>query len=172
LTARENYDNDIKGDPIAMLAAIQEHTMSYQENRYNAKIIIDALRNLLYTKQRNDEDLVDYSRRFNAARNFYEAQQGEKIMCKKMAKADDEWDEKDNNKMKEYRNRSSARLISLLYVENADQNKYGSVLKGLTEQYSLDQDHYPKMINHATNVLSNHMFDEKHYEVRKKNQER
>jgi hypothetical protein len=46
-------------------------------------------------------------------------------------------------------------------MENADQNKYGLVLKGLTEQYSLDQDHYLKTINHATNVLSNHKFDEK-----------
>jgi hypothetical protein len=73
--------------------------------------------------------------------------------------------------MKECRNRASARLISLLYMENEDQNKYGSVLKGLTEQYSLNQDHYPKTINHATNVLSNHNFDEKYYEVRMKNQE-
>jgi hypothetical protein len=46
------------------------------------------------------------------------------------------------------------------------------VLKGLTEQYSLNQDHYPKTINHATNVLSNHKVDEKYYEVCKKNQER
>jgi hypothetical protein len=32
LKARANYDQDIKGDPIAMPKAIQEHTMSYQEN--------------------------------------------------------------------------------------------------------------------------------------------
>jgi hypothetical protein len=101
LKARENYDTDIKGDPIAMLKAIQEHTMSYQENRYDAKIVIDTLRNLLYTKQRDDEDLVDDTRRFKAARDFYEAQLGEKMRCKKLARADDEWDETDNNKVKE-----------------------------------------------------------------------
>jgi hypothetical protein len=59
LKARENYDIEIKGNPIAMLKAIQEHTMSYQENRYNAKIMVDTLRNLLYMKQRDDEDLAD-----------------------------------------------------------------------------------------------------------------
>jgi hypothetical protein len=35
LKAREKYDTEIKGDPIAMLKAIQEHTLSYQENRYD-----------------------------------------------------------------------------------------------------------------------------------------
>jgi hypothetical protein len=160
LKARENYNNDIKGDLIVMLKAIHEHTMLYQENRYNAKIVIDALRNLLYTKQCSDEDLVDYTRRFKAARDFYKAQQGDKITCEKMAKADDEWDETDNKKMKECRKRASARLISLLYMKNADQNKYGLVLKGLTEQYSLDQDYYLKTINHVTIGLSNHKFDE------------
>jgi hypothetical protein len=65
LKARDNYNTEIKGDPIAMLKAIQEHTMSYQENRYNAKIVVGALRNLLYTKERDDEDLADYTRRFS-----------------------------------------------------------------------------------------------------------
>jgi aminopeptidase-like protein len=90
LKARENYNIEIKGNPIVMLKAIQEHTMSYQENIYDAKIVVDTLRNLLYTKQRDDKDLVDYTRRFKATCDFYEAQQGEKMMCVKMAKADDE----------------------------------------------------------------------------------
>jgi hypothetical protein len=57
-------------------------------------------------------------------------------------------------------------------VENAEQKKYGTVLKGLKEQSSLDQDHYPKTINHVMNVLSNRKFDEKYYEGHKKNHER
>jgi hypothetical protein len=61
--------------------------------------------------------------------------------------------------------------MALLYMENADQNKYGSVIKGLMDQFSLNQDQYPKTINHATNVLSNHKFNEKFYENRKKNQD-
>jgi hypothetical protein len=92
LKARENYDTEIKGDPIAMLKAVQEHTMSYQENRYDAKIVVDALRNLLSTKQCDDEDLVDYTRRIKTTQDFYEAQLGEQMRCEMMAKADDEWD--------------------------------------------------------------------------------
>jgi hypothetical protein len=58
-----------------------------------------------------------------------------------------------------------------MYLENADQNKYATVLKGLMDQFSLDQDQYPKTINHATSVLSNNKFDENYFELKKKNQE-
>jgi hypothetical protein len=64
-----------------MLKAIQEHTLSYQE------IVIDSLRNLLNTKH-HDEDLVDFTRRFKAARDFHESQVGTKMKIKKMAKID------------------------------------------------------------------------------------
>jgi hypothetical protein len=37
----------IKGDPIKMLKAIQEHTMSYQENWYDTNIVVDAIRNMI-----------------------------------------------------------------------------------------------------------------------------
>jgi hypothetical protein len=59
-------------------------------------------------------------------------------------------------------------LLNLIH----NKNKYGSVIKGLMDQFCLDQDQYPKTINHATHVLSNHKFDEKFYENRNKNQDR
>jgi hypothetical protein len=146
--------------------------MSYQENRYDAKIVTDAIRNIMYTKQCDDEDLVDYTRRFKTAKEFLEAQLGGKLKIDKMAKEDEEWDETNAVKMKECDEQANARLMALMYLENADQNIYGTVLKGPMDQFSLDQDQYPKTINHATSVLSNHKFDEKYFELKKKNQER
>jgi hypothetical protein len=93
LKERANYDTEIKGDPIKMLQAIQENTMSYQENWYDAKIATNAIRNIMYTKQRDDEDLVDYTSRFKTAKDFLEAQLGGKLKIDKMAKEDEEWDE-------------------------------------------------------------------------------
>jgi hypothetical protein len=154
LKARANYDTEIKGDPIKMLQAIQEYTMSYQGNWYDVKIVTDAIRNIIYTKQHDDEDLVDYTRRFKTAKEFLEAQLGGKLKIDKKAKEDEEWDETDATKMKECHEQANARLMALMYLENADQNKYGTVLKGLMDQFSLNQDQYPKTVNHATSVLS------------------
>jgi hypothetical protein len=113
LKAREKYDTEIKGDPIAMLKAIQEHTLSYQE------IVIDSLRNLLNTKHQDDEDLVDFTRRFKAARDFHESQVGTKMKIKKMAKIDKEWDDKDDKIMKQCFDRASARCMALLLIPNS-----------------------------------------------------
>jgi hypothetical protein len=79
LKAREKYETEIKGDPIAKLKAIKEHTLSFQDHCYDAKIVVDAMRNLLNTKQQDNEDLVDFTRRFKAARDFFEAQMGTKM---------------------------------------------------------------------------------------------
>jgi hypothetical protein len=78
---------------------------------------------------------VDFTRRFKAARDFYKAQVGTKMKLEKMAKNDDKWDETDANTVKECHDQENGRLMALLYMENADQNKYGSVIKGLMDQY-------------------------------------
>jgi hypothetical protein len=41
LKACANYQTVIKGNPMAILNVIQEHQMSYQENQYNATIVLD-----------------------------------------------------------------------------------------------------------------------------------
>jgi hypothetical protein len=134
------------------------------------KIVTNAIRNIMYTKQRDDEDLVDYTRCFKTAKDFLEAQLGGKLKIDKMAKEDEDWDETNATKMKECNEQANARLMALMYLENADQNKYWTVSKGLMDQFSLDQDQYPKTINHVTSVLSNHKFDEKYFEFKNKNQ--
>jgi hypothetical protein len=62
LKAWSNYDTHIKGDPIALINAIQEHTMSHQENRYDATIVLDPIQHLTGTEQQDDKDLVEYTR--------------------------------------------------------------------------------------------------------------
>ena len=54
---------------------------------------------------------------------------------------------------------ASEKLFAYTYLENADQEKYGSILKNLLSQKSLGNDQYPQTIVEANNVLSNHTFD-------------
>ena len=50
-------------------------------------------------------------------------------------------------------------FLAYMYLNNADKSKYGSLLKGLSTQQSLNNDQYPKSVTEANNVLSNHPFD-------------
>ena len=46
-----------------------------------------------------------------------------------------------------------------MYLVNADERKYGSVVKGLNSQKALKNDQFPKSIIEGNNVLSTHRFD-------------
>ena len=46
-----------------------------------------------------------------------------------------------------------------VYLENSDQAKYGSILKGSNSQKSLKNYQFPKTMADGKNVLSTHCFD-------------
>jgi hypothetical protein len=50
-------------------------------------------------------------------------------------------------------------LYAFLYLENLDQDKYGSIISNLNSQKSLGNDQYPRTIVETNNVSSNHKFD-------------
>ena len=62
--------------------------------------------------------------------------------------------------------------MAYVYLENADQAKYGSILSGLNTQNSLRNEQYPKTLIEANNVLSNHEFDKKSVASNKRNEEK
>ena len=61
--------------------------------------------------------------------------------------------------VKECQNTVSEEFLVVLYLKNADQKKYGSIIQDLSTQQSLHNDQYPKTVINANNVLSNHKFD-------------
>ena len=85
LYARTDYESKIKGDPIKLLKAIEEHSMSYVENRYKTSTVLDSMKNFVNLKQHNDESLVDYTMRFKSARDIFKSHIGGKMKIKKLA---------------------------------------------------------------------------------------
>jgi hypothetical protein len=69
-----------------------------------------------------------------------------------------DYDPLDLNKTDNCIKKASEQLFTFLYLENTDQAKYGSLLKGLNSQKSLGHDQYPRLLSESNNVLSNHRF--------------
>jgi hypothetical protein len=69
IQARADFEV-IKHDPFKLLLAIEEYSMSYQENKYEVITIADAIKNLFNLKQRDDESLIDYTGRFKSAKGI------------------------------------------------------------------------------------------------------
>jgi hypothetical protein len=158
IEARSDYDK-IKNDPILLLKAIKEHALNYQENRYPMSIVLDAMRTVLGTKQKDNESLQDYTKRFRVARDVLKSHIGGPIILTKIVEALPTYDEDDKEKCAKLQEQTFNQFLAYLYLDNADKAKYGSILTGLNTQQSLGNNQYPKSVTEANNVLSNHRFD-------------
>lgn len=67
LSERTDFESSVYNDPIKLLKAIKEHSLNVKETRYPCSVIADALRAFLSTKQREHENLYDYTKRFKTS---------------------------------------------------------------------------------------------------------
>ena len=61
IQARRDYKKLIFYNPINLLQVIKEHSMNYQETRYEMSIIADSIRAVMNLKQKNNKYLQDYT---------------------------------------------------------------------------------------------------------------
>ena len=86
IESRADY-NKIRNDPILLLKALKEHALNYQENRYSMSMILDAMRTVLGTRQKEGESLQDYTKRFRFARDVLKSHIGGPIIMTKIVEA-------------------------------------------------------------------------------------
>jgi hypothetical protein len=105
------------------------------ENKYEPAIVIDGMVNLLLLRQWEDEDLTDFTTRFRSANAVFKSHIGKQIIFTKLAEVDPLWDAMSTPVKKECYDRAYSQVMALLYLKNADQTKYGSVLRA--DQFAL-----------------------------------
>jgi hypothetical protein len=158
IKSRSDY-RKIKNNPIELRKAIKEHALNYQENRYSMSIILDAMRTLMATKQKDNERLQDYTKRFRVARDVLKSHIGGPIILTKIVEALPTYDEDDKERCAPLQEQAYNQFVAYLYLDNADKTKYGSILTDLNTQQSLGNDQYPRSITDSNIVLSNHRFN-------------
>ena len=161
IESRTDFLDKIKDDPIELLKVIKVHAMHYQEHRYETAITVDALRVLVNLKQKDNESLQDYTRRFRIANDIFVSHSGvespfEYVRCMQGLEG---FLESDTTIVKTCRHKAYQQFLAYLYIDNADKAKYGSLLTGLQSQFSLGNNQYPTTLIEANNVLSEHRFD-------------
>lgn len=127
IESRTDFDT-IQRNPIELLKAIKEHALNYQEQRYKHLIVLDAITTLLNTKQHDNESLQDYTKRFRVARDVLEAQFGGPLAAYKYVEQETDYDPDDPDIVDQCRKTVSEEFLAVLYLKNADQKKYGSIL--------------------------------------------
>jgi hypothetical protein len=61
IESRTDFKTKIENNPIKLLQAIKEHSLNYQEKKYNIFIILDLMKTLLTTRQKEGESLQNYN---------------------------------------------------------------------------------------------------------------
>jgi hypothetical protein len=163
IASRSDYESSVFNDPIVLLQAIKEHSLNYQDTRYEMSIIADAFRSVFNSKQKEAESLQDYTRRFKTSMEILKSHLGGPIILEKYITTMDGYDASTiaiNDALKDkLTKKSSECLFAYLYLENSDQGKYGTIIQNLNSQKSLGNDQYPRTIVETNNVLSSHRFD-------------
>ena len=70
LQARKDWAQ-VENDPIQLLSAIREHSLSHDSTKYRMRVILDVMSMMLNLKQQNGEDLDDYLERHKAAKKLF-----------------------------------------------------------------------------------------------------
>ena len=85
LESRDDYDSVIYGDPFELLKAIREEALSFNKSKYEMAAVHATMKAFMTMRQKDAKSLIDYSRRFKAARDVLKSHLGGPIVLTKYA---------------------------------------------------------------------------------------
>jgi hypothetical protein len=127
--------------------------------KYPYASLTKAMSRMLNIKQIESEGLLDYVKRFKESGNIMKSHVGTDILDKFVENTREYQDETDQLLQQNMKDGAFNKWMAYLLIRNSDQAKYGTVMNGLVSQFSMQNNQYPKTITAATDILSNHRFD-------------
>ena len=123
-------------------------------------VIIDAIMNLMTTRQRDDGDLTYYTKCFKVVRDLCKEKYGGILKIPMLTQKKSTWASDQEGSY----NTAYASFLSILYLKNTDQMKYGSFVKKMAEDFATGQENiYPTCIKDVQHVLSIHQYNQAYH---------
>ena len=163
-----DFKDEIDDKPIKLLEVIKELMHEPVRAQYHLISMTNNLQRWLNAKQNDDEPLLEYAKRYQQLTDVVKSQFGTKLLSETVEKRDEYKELKKTAEKKEMIKDSFDEWCAYLVLQGADKNKYGTLMSGFVNQFSLGNDQYPKTVSAAIDALSNHRFDSKYYENREK----
>ena len=168
LESRDDYESEIYGDPFKLLEAIRQEALSFSKNKYEMSSVHATLKAYMNTRQKDGESLIDYSRRFKAARDVLISHLGGLIILTKYVMQMKGYDEENMGSNVLLIDEAFEEFVAYSFMDGADKSKYGKMLETLEGQYSFKNNQYPKNLEDAITAMKAHKFDDKYHEEKKK----
>ena len=126
ISNRRDFKNTIYDNPVELLRAIKEHALNYQEYKYSMSIVADAFHNLLRTKQKDNENLQEYTKRFKTAEEIFQSHIGGPLILPKVVRDHPEFQENNDAVNLPIVEEVYQQFLAYIFLEQSDQSKYGS----------------------------------------------
>jgi hypothetical protein len=162
------FETTICDDPIELLNKIKVLMQDPIRAKYPFASLTEAISRMLNLKQSENEGQFDYVKRFKVSRDIMKSHVGTDILDKFVENTLEYLDETDTTLKKEMKDEAFDRWMAYLLIRNSNQAKYGSLSNGLVSQFSIQNNQYPKTCTTATDILSNHRFDNRGDSSKKK----
>ena len=150
------FQTDIQDNPIKLLEVVQVLMHDGIRERFHFASVTEALRNLFFIKQHEQESVLDYSKRFKEARDVLRSYIGDEIFHYFIERTSEYRDEDDEDKQQSMKDDSFAVWSAYLLLKNADQAKFGNLVNNMQTQYAMGNNQYPKNISKAVDIMSNY----------------
>ena len=167
-----DFASKIDDNPIALLEAIKTLMHAPVRAQYPLVAMTDALAGLLNIRQKEDEPLLEYVKRFKQQRDIVKSQLGTDLLDKFTETLESYKDATTATDKAEIKAQAFEKWLAYLLIRGSDPSKYGSLLRGFVSQYSLGNDQYPTTLETATDVLANHRFDQRYLDNKKQRKKR
>ena len=120
------------------------------------------------TRQRDDEDLTDYTKCFKAVRDLCKEKYGGIFEIPMLTQKESTWT---SDKEGSYKTAYSS-FLSILYLKNMDRTKDSLFIKKMAEDFATGQENvYPTHIKDVQHILSIHKYDQAYHDKWKKQQD-
>ena len=163
-----DFVSQIDDDPIKLIEVIKTLLHDPVRAQYPLISVTDALYRWINSRQQDDEDLLDYAKRRKQLTDTVKAQVGNKLFHYYVENTEEYKTNSSSTEKDELLKSSFEKVDAYLLLRGADRKKYGELMKGFVNQYSLGNDQYPKTKTGAIDVLSNHQYDKDYYDQRAK----
>jgi hypothetical protein len=164
IRSRNDFITKVRDNPIELLKAIKEHALGIGKDRPGVAVIADALTAVLTTKQETNECVWNYTARFRSALNLMkEVNRGMPIVPNHIVAASPGDNPDDLENVRDVRENHFNQLMAYCFIKNARDDKYGSLLRYLKNEYTRGNNRYPLTIADASAVLSR--WDGRHEET-------
>ena len=113
------------------------------------------------TRQRDNEDLTKYTKHFKVVRDLCKEKYRGIFKIPMLTQKESTWGSDEETSYKT----ADASFLSILYLKNMDQTKYGSFIKKMAEDFMTGWENiYPIHIKEAQHILSIHKYDQAYHD--------